>query len=52
MKLAPVSSVFNTGKTSPKGVPIWQATIRKDGKDSTCTGAKSEVESWVNKSLK
>lgn len=47
MKKAPVVAIFNTGKTSPKGTPIWQATYRKDGKDQTCTGSQSEVTTWA-----
>ncbi len=54
MKLAAVSTIYNTGKCSPKGVQIWQATVRKNSKnkDTTCTGSESEVRSWVNQNLK
>lgn len=51
MKLAPVASIFPLNKTSPKGVAIWQATVRIDGKDRTCTGSESEVRTWAMKEI-
>lgn len=51
MKLSPVASIFPLNKTSPKGVEIWQATVRIGGKDLTCTGSESEVRIWATKEI-
>jgi len=44
-KKAPVKAVFNTGKTTRKGIPIWQAIIRDNAKDTNYTGSESEMKS-------